>query len=117
MPTARILIVEDEAIVAMYVEDILADLGYEVAGIVSRLEEGISRAAESDFDIALLDVHLNGKEVFPIADILAARNIPMIFATGYGERGLPERYRGRPVLQKPFDADELAKVIAGLQKT
>ena len=107
----RVLVVEDEMIVAMFIEDLLGDLGYTVAGVVSRIEEGVTRAEQADFDIAILDVHLSGKEVFPVADILAAKNIPMIFATGYGERGLPDRYKGRPVLQKPFHPQDLATAL------
>jgi CheY-like chemotaxis protein len=111
----RILVVEDEMIVAMFVEDVLGELGYPVAGIVSNMEDGLARAGQDDFDLALLDVHLSGKEVFPLADILVGRNIPMIFATGYGARGLPDRFRDRPVLQKPFNPEELAKVLAGIR--
>jgi CheY-like chemotaxis protein len=111
MSGARVLIVEDEMLVAMFVEDLLGDLGYQVAGVVSHIDDGMKRAEQGDFDIALLDVHLNGKEVFPLADILAGKNIPFIFATGYGERGLPDRYRGRPVLQKPYHPDDLAAIL------
>ena len=116
MSTGRVLVVEDEMIVAMFVEDVLADLGYETAGIVSRMEDGIARAADKDFDLAILDVHLNGKEVFPLADALTANKVPVIFATGYGARGLPDRYRGFPVLQKPFQPEDLAKVLAESKK-
>ena len=78
----RILIVEDEIIVAMFMEDILAELGYEVAGVVSHLDEAMKR--ERDFDVAVLDVHLNGRNVFDFADKLTAEMVPFIFATGYG---------------------------------
>jgi CheY-like chemotaxis protein len=110
----RVLIVEDEMIVAMFLEDVLAELGYPVAGTVSTIEDGLAKVGEGDFDVALLDVHVAGKEVFPLADRLAENDIRMIFATGYGERGLPDRYKGRPVLQKPFSPDELKKALAAL---
>ena len=96
----RVLIVEDEIIVALFLEDILAEFGYEVAGVVGHLDEAMAR--EPDYGLAVLDVHLNGRPVFDFADTLAARGIAFVFATGYGERGIPERHRGRPVLQKPF---------------
>ena len=108
----RILIVEDEIIVAMFMEDVLAELGYEVAGVVSHLDEAMKRAL--DFDIAVLDVHLNGRNVFDFADKLTAEEIPFIFATGYGERGIPERHRGCLVLQKPFQPDDLKRALEKL---
>lgn len=105
----RILIVEDEIVVALFMEDILAEFGYQVAGVVSHLDQAMSRVR--DYDIAVLDVHLNGKQVFDFADKLADEGVPFIFATGYGERGVPERHRGRPVLQKPFSPDDLKRAL------
>src|ERR1700753_3523397 len=106
----RGLIVEDEIVVALFMEDILTEFGYQVAGVVSRLDEAMAR--EADFDLAVLDVHLNVKSVFDFADKLAGAGTPFAFATGYGERGIPERHRGRPVLQKPFSPDDLKRVLA-----
>ena len=105
----RVLIVEDEIVVALFLEDILAEFGYAVAGVVCHLDEAMAR--EPDYDVAVLDVHLNGRSVFDFADMLAAQGIPFVFATGYGERGIPERHRGRPVLQKPFQSDDLKRVL------
>ena len=112
---ARVLIVEDEIVVALFLEDILAEFGYEVAGVASRLEEGLARAEAPDFAMAILDVHLNGRDVFPLADRLAERRLPFVFATGYGARGIPERHAGRPVLQKPFLPADLGRALAGLR--
>lgn len=109
MSKPRVLIVEDEIIVALFLEDILAEFGYEVAGVVSHLDDAMVR--DADYDIAVLDVHLNGRPVFDFADTLAAQGVPFIFATGYGERGIPERHRGRPVLQKPFQPDDLKRTL------
>jgi CheY-like chemotaxis protein len=105
----RILIVEDEMVVALFLEDVLVEFGYEVAGVVSHLDDAISRAP--DYDVALLDVHINGRSVFDFADLLVSRDIPFVFATGYGERGVPERHRGRPVLQKPFLPEDLRRIL------
>lgn len=108
----RILIVEDEIIVAMFMEDVLAELGYEVAGVVSHLDEAMKRP--QDYDLAVLDVHINGRNVFDFADKLTVEEIPFIFATGYGERGIPERHRGCPVLQKPFQPADLKRALERL---
>jgi CheY-like chemotaxis protein len=111
----RILIVEDEIIVALFLEDLLAELGYDVAGVASRVDEAMTRAR--DYQMAVLDVHLNGKPVFEFADQLAELGTPFIFATGYGERGIPDRHRGRPVLQKPFAPDDLRAALKLIEPT
>ena len=105
----RILIVEDEVLVSILIEDALADLGIEVAGTV---EEALAHAESGDFDCAIHDLHIKGKDVFPVAEALAARGVPFVFATGYGQAGVPEKYRGRPVLQKPFMTLELERALA-----
>jgi CheY-like chemotaxis protein len=105
----RVLIVEDEIVVALFLEDVLDEFGYQVAGVVTQLDDAMAR--DQDYDIALLDVHINGRNVFDFADMLAVRGIPFVFATGYGERGIPERHRSSPVLQKPFQPDELKRIL------
>jgi CheY-like chemotaxis protein len=110
----RVLVVEDEYLIRMLLEDMLADLGYATAAAVGTLTEAREHAANGDFCAAVLDVNLDGQEIFPIADMLAERGLPFIFVTGYGERSLPERYRERPALQKPFQAEQLAVALSGL---
>jgi CheY-like chemotaxis protein len=110
----RVLVVEDEAIVAIFLEELLTDLGHEVTGVVSHLKEAMARANDQNFDLAILDVHLAGEDVFPFADALAARGIPFVFTTGLGNHGIPERLRDRPTLQKPFRPEEFSKTIATL---
>ena len=83
--------------------------------IVPRVNEALAAAQREEFDLAILDVHLNGQAVFPVADALIERGIPFVFATGYGERGLPEQYRNRPILQKPFAKDDLEKIARGFE--
>ena len=107
----RILIVEDEMLVAMNIEDMLLDLGHEVAGLASRLEPALSLAREGEFDLAMLDVNLAGETSFPVAEILAGRRIPFLFATGYRIKGIAEEYRTYPVLQKPFRAQDLEQAL------
>ena len=70
-----------------------------------------SSRKSADFDFAILDVNVNGKVISPVADLIKARNRPFIFATGYGSSGLPEEYRDRPALQKPFQLETLARMI------
>jgi len=113
----RVLVVEDEYLIRMLLEDMLADLGYAVAAAVGSIAEARAHAADGDFSAAILDVNLEGQEIFPVADILAARRLPFVFVTGYGERSLPERYRDRPALQKPFQAEQLGSALDALLAT
>lgn len=108
----RILIVEDEMLVAMNIEDMLLDLGHEVTGLAGRLEPALALAGEGEFDLAMLDVNLAGEPSFAVAAVLESRGIPFLFATGYGVRGVADEFRNRAVLQKPFDAGDLAAAIA-----
>jgi CheY-like chemotaxis protein len=107
----RVLVVEDEFLIRMLLEDMLDELGYAVAGIAGRLDEAAEMAKSGAFDLAILDVNLDGEDVFPVADILAGRGVPFVFVTGYGGRGLPEPYCSRPTLQKPFQIDDLGKTL------
>ena len=98
-----ILIVEDESLVAMLLETILEDMGCTPVGPASSVEEGLALIlADGPLDAALLDVNVAGEKVFPVAEILRDRGVPFVFSTGYGEAGLPDHWRGRPTLQKPF---------------
>ena len=110
----KVLVVEDEMLVSMLVEDMLADLGCQVVGPAAELDEALSLAESADIDLALLDVNLGGKPIFPVADRLKARGVPFAFASGYGEAGLSEDHRGAAVLQKPFREADLAKALRGL---
>ncbi|MGO4409607.1 MULTISPECIES: response regulator [unclassified Brevundimonas] len=99
----RVLVVEDESLVAMLLETILDDMGCSVVGPESNVDDGLRAATgEASLDAALLDVNVAGREVFPIAEALRARGVPFVFSTGYGESGLPEHWRGHPTIQKPF---------------
>jgi len=113
----RILVVEDEYLIRMLLEDMLTDLGYEIAGAVGNIKEASELATTADFNLAILDVNLDGQEVFPVAEILAKRGLPFVFVSGYGENSLPDPYRGRPSLQKPFQAEQLKTTLAGLLAT
>jgi DNA-binding response OmpR family regulator len=107
----RILVVEDETIIAMMIEDFLADIGYDVVAIASRLNEARQVASTAMIDIAMLDVNLAGELSYPVASILRSRNIPFLFATGYGVIGLPPELQDTKVLVKPFTQMQLADAL------
>ncbi|CAN5694382.1 hypothetical protein BH10PSE6_BH10PSE6_57230 [soil metagenome] len=98
----RVLVVEDEVLVGMLIEEMLQELGYELAALSTHLEEALSLARTASFDFAVLDINLNGKQSFPVADVVRARGLPFVFATGYGSRILGAPYKDTPILQKPF---------------
>ena len=108
----RILVVEDEVLIRMLFEDMLDELGHEIEGSVGTIDDALSHARSSTCDLAILDVHLNGIHVFPAADVLEERRIPFIFATGLSDASLPDKYRGRPTIQKPFQPDLLRQMLA-----
>lgn len=109
---SRILIVEDEALVAMMIEDLVRDLGYDIAGVTGEFSSALHAANTERIDVALIDVNLNGSRSYPIADALKARGVPVIFATGYGEAGVPDDWQGTLVLQKPFDPRQLKSALS-----
>ena len=114
----RVLVVEDELMISMLVEDMLADLGCCVVGPAHELASALELAnSDAGIDAALLDVNLGGQSAFPVADALRARGVPSIFSTGYGEAGLRDVDRGAPVLQKPFRAGDLARALHEALKT
>ena len=108
----RVLVVEDEMMISMLVEDMLADLGCAVVGPAHALDAALQLAqSENGLDAAVLDVNLAGEPVFAVADALREKGVPAIFATGYGDGGLRDVDRGSPVLQKPFRAGDLARAL------
>ncbi|WP_332678125.1 response regulator [Brevundimonas sp.] len=99
----RVLVVEDESLVAMLLETILEDMGCTPVGPAANIDDGMAMATDGEhLDAALLDVNVAGRQVFPVAQALKDRGIPFVFSTGYGEGGLPEEWRGQATIQKPF---------------
>ncbi len=111
----RVLVVEDEMMVSMLIEDMLADLGCTIVGPASRLHEAMRLATEAELDCAVLDVNIGGQPIFPLADVLREKGAPFAFATGYGDAGLRDSDKGSPVLQKPFREGDLARVLSELK--
>ena len=108
----RVVLIEDEALVVMLLEDMLSELGCQVIGIAAHLNEAIQLAGCTDADVAIVDVNLGGQDAYGVAERLAARDIPFVFATGYGREGLRADFAGQPTLQKPFRLEDLRRVIS-----
>ena len=110
----KVLVVEDEYLVAALMEDTLASAGCVVAGPIPRLAQALDAASSEACDVAVLDVNLAGERVYPVADILAQRNVPFVFVTGYGV--LPGEYANRPRLCKPFKMADLLGTLSDIVK-
>ncbi len=110
----KILIVEDEMMIAVMLEDMLYDLGYGVVGTAAKPSQALDIIQSASPDAAILDVNLDGQSSYEIAVALDERGVPFLFSTGYGAHGVAERFRGRPVLQKPFRQEELEKVLGAM---
>lgn len=110
----RILVVEDETAIAMIIEEVLREAGFEVVGPVSKLGTALSLAQTEILDAAVLDITIRGGLVYPVADILTQRNVPFVLASGYGEWALPEAYRGVPHLSKPFTPEDIDCMLVEL---
>ncbi len=109
-----ILVVEDEALVAMLLQDMLQDMGALVAGPEGLFDAALARAEQDVLDAAILDVNLNGQSSFPVAEALRRRGIPYAFATGYGQSGVESGHEQAPVILKPYTSDEVERAVASL---
>lgn len=110
----RVLVVEDETLVAMLVEDTLADAGVQVLGPVATVAEALAMLEQERPDLAVLDLNLAGETSEPIADALIRMEVPFVVASGYGAAGLPQRLAGIPVLAKPYAPEDLTAALARL---
>jgi DNA-binding response OmpR family regulator len=107
----RILVVEDEMLIAMVIEDAVHDSGGQVVGPAATLEKALKLVEEEEFDAAILDVTIRGGKVYPVAERLLKRGVPFVFASGYGDWALPAELRDKPRLTKPFTAAALEEQI------
>lgn len=108
----RVLVVEDEMMVSMLLEDILSDFGCTLVGPATHVEPALRLVEGGGFDVAILDVNLNGDDTYPIAEALEARAIPFVFSSGYAAGRLREGYRSVPSVVKPFHPRELEQTLA-----
>lgn len=107
----RVLVIEDEPLVTMLLEDELAEIGCEIVGLASQFPDAMAKAMSLSFDVAILDLNLEGRQTFPIAEALLDRGIPFVLETGYGTASLPEPLKAVPVLNKPFGRRQLETAL------
>jgi CheY-like chemotaxis protein len=110
----RILVVEDSPVVGPFTADILGDLGCTVVGPAPNMAAARRLVEDSVFDAALVDIHIRGERVFPICEMLDARRIPFVLTSGYADWQMPEKWEGRPRLQKPYTIDQVEKALEAL---
>jgi CheY-like chemotaxis protein len=108
----RVLVIEDEMLILMMIEDMLADLGCESVAVASKIGPAISLIEGQDFDTAMLDMNLNGIESYPVADALSARDVPYFFSTGNSLIDMKDGYRDHDVLKKPFTFEQLSNMLS-----
>jgi DNA-binding response OmpR family regulator len=107
---ANVLLVEDEPLISAITEEWLTELGHVVVGPASDLASAL-RLAETPIDGAIVDVSLGRQSGYPLADVLTARGVPFLFATGYGQEGIEPAWRGRPTLSKPFEFETFRRAV------
>lgn len=110
----RLLVVDDEMLIAMMIEDMLADMGCEAVSWAATVAQAVALNDAQDFDAALLDMNLNGVYSYPVARALDARGVPFAFSSGNSLRDVDEMYQEREFLRKPFQIEDLGKVLARL---
>ena len=110
----RVLVVEDEMLVLMNIEFMLADLGCESVTAAATVDQALAQLEAQVFDAAVLDVNLNGDDSYAVADALGARGVPFAFSTGYNDEGMREEYRDRPMLRKPYQQEGLVRILTRL---
>lgn len=110
----RVLLVEDESLVAMMMHDLLSEFGFSVLGPIGDLDGALAAALDQPLDAAVLDVNLNGSPIYPVADQLLSRGLPFVFITGYDTESIGARYPGVGVIQKPIDPETLRVTLSGL---
>jgi CheY-like chemotaxis protein len=109
--STRVFIVEDEALILYTLQDMLEELGCRVVATALRIDDALAKGDSAAFDVAILDVNVGGERIDPVADLLARRGVPFLFATGYGARSLPEGHRDRIVLAKPYQTHEVRAAL------
>ncbi|MBL6618197.1 MAG: response regulator [Reyranella sp.] len=109
--STRVFIVEDEALILYTLQDMLEELGCRVVATALRIDDALAKGDSAAFDVAILDVNVGGEPIDPVADLLARRGVPFLFATGYGARSLPDGHRDRVVLTKPYRTQDVRAAL------
>ncbi len=107
----RILIVEDNPWIALALEEMLVEQGLEIAGVADTIERALRPAVNDPLDLALLNVNIGDRKIDPVAEALTRRGTPFVFTTGCGRAGIPEAFRDRPIVEKPFYIEEILKTL------
>jgi DNA-binding response OmpR family regulator len=110
----RVLVIEDEFLIAMLLEEFLLDLNFEPVGPIARLDDAVAAVNSLQFDVALLDINLGTEVSYPVADMLTARGVPFAFMSGTGRDSFPDQYRSQTNLAKPYTLDDVSSVLAML---
>lgn len=109
----KVFVVEDESLVAMQLEDMLLDLGCDLVGMAMRVVRALELVeSAARIDVAVLDVNIAGDKIYPVAELLRSKGVPIVFATGYGRAGVEPEWQSYEILQKPYTANEVAEKIA-----
>ena len=110
----RILIVEDSPVVGPFTADLLGELACTVVGPAPNMAIGRELIDSEKIDAALMDVHIRGERVFPLCEALAAKSVPFVLTSGYADWNMPEKWRNRPRLQKPYTLDQVEEALKQL---
>jgi DNA-binding response OmpR family regulator len=115
-PAARpcILLIEDSPVVGPFTADLLEELGFDVMGPAPNMASAREMVESDGFDAALVDVHIRGERSFPLCDVLATRQVPFAFTSGYADWNMPEKWVDRPRLQKPYTIDQVREMLDAL---
>ena len=110
----RILVVEDSPVVGPFTADLLEELGCKVVGPAPNMAAARELIEQGDFSAAIMDVHIRGERVFPLCEALAAKGVPFLLTSGYADWTMPEKWRDRPRLQKPYKLDDVREALSDL---
>ena len=110
----RVFIVEDEALILFTLQDMLEELGCQVVASALRIDDALAKGGSLAFDVAILDVNVAGERIDPVADLLASRGVPFLFATGYGRQSIPAAHHQRVVMAKPYQTDDLRAALGAV---
>jgi CheY-like chemotaxis protein len=109
--SSRLLLVEDEMVVGMFMQELLQTIGYRSTDPIGRLSDAMAMAATERFDGAILDMNLNGEIIYPLAELLTEQSVPFVFVTGYAPHSVDPRFTAVPILQKPVLQEDLADIL------